>query len=125
MLLQITFDYPSEYITRVRSRYETYYHGSRYLTSITFHTNEGRYGPYEPSSLGGDPDHDYEWSLFSNDDVYCMQVKEFDYEVGGVFNGFFGTYWRDGIETIGFYMNPVPVADQSGLGRAIIPNAYC
>lgn len=123
-LKTITFNYPSEYITRVSGHYETYYHGNRYLSSITFHTNKGKHGPYEPSSLGGDPDCDHEeFNLFDSrdDDVYIDPVKKFDYEVGGEFNGFFGTYRSGGIETIGFYMKPVQVANQLGSGRSIIP----
>ncbi|KAL6525025.1 hypothetical protein OROMI_030618 [Orobanche minor] len=113
-LKTITFNYPSEYITSVSGCYETYYHGMRYLSSITFHTNKGKYGPYMPFNEGGDPDCDY-GPFLADPEEYSTQVNEFDYEVGGEFYGFFGTYWRyGGIETIGFYMKPLQVADRSG-----------
>ncbi|KAL6525023.1 hypothetical protein OROMI_030616 [Orobanche minor] len=110
-LKTITFDYPSEYITRVSGSYETYYHGKRYLSSITFDTNERKYGPYKP---------------FLSDSGVYNTVYEFDYEVGGEFYGFFGTDWRDdggGIETIGFYMKPLQVADRSGSDRATVTSS--
>ena len=85
MLLQITFDYPSEYITRVSGKYEL----PNILVSITFHTNEGTYGPFTPKNP-----------------LYNLELTDFNYEVGGKFYGFFGTYNDYFIETIGFYMKP-------------------
>lgn len=86
--LQITFDYPSEYITRISGRYR-YDLGSNYLWSITFHTNKGTYGPYLPT------------------DDRNLSVINFNYHIGGKFCGFFGTYLGNGIESIGVYMKPL------------------
>jgi len=103
-LKTITLDYPSEYITEVSGCYvgvvdldedwdpeEGFTPSRRYLGSITFHTNKGKYGPYTPTS-----------------ETIAMKPN-FNYEVGGKFNGFYGTYTSDGIETIGFYMKPLQI----------------
>ena len=112
ILLQFTFDYPSEKITRLSCCYETYYDGHRYLRSIRLHTNKCK---YEVCCLGGDPDLDND-PFFGALDEY-VTVTEFDYEVGGEFYGFFGTNWDDGIETIGFYMKPKQVVNESRSDR--------
>ncbi|KAK1390381.1 Jacalin-type lectin domain-containing protein [Heracleum sosnowskyi] len=112
-LKTITFDYPSEYITRVSGCYESYYYGYNYLCSITFHTNKGRYGPYKPSIGGGHPELDWPDESVIFDELDAIHVKKFDYEVGGEFYGFFGTQRRDGIEVMGFYMKPLQMDNQS------------
>ncbi|KAK1390380.1 hypothetical protein POM88_018558 [Heracleum sosnowskyi] len=86
----VTFDYPSEYITQISGKYRTPNAMRTFLSSITFYTNKGTYGPYAPSS-----------SYFSG----CE--SEFNYEIGGKFCGFFGTHTGDSIESIGFYMKPL------------------
>lgn len=86
---QITLDYPSEFITGISGGCQGSY-GGPYLSSITFHTNKATYGPYTP----GAPDK-------------TSQVTNFNYQVGGKFYGFFGTYKSAEIESIGFYMKPL------------------
>lgn len=101
MLLQITFDHPSEYITRISGRYRCDL-GPIYLMSITFNTNKATYGPYLPL------------------DHRNLSVIDFNFDVGGKFYGFFGTFFPNGIESIGFYMKPIEnVADQSGAGEEL------
>lgn len=121
ILLQFTFDYASEYITRVSGCYDTYYDGRRYLRSIRLHTNKRK---YEVSCSGGDPGCDLESFLFDPEE-YGTKVDEFNYEVAGEFYGFFGTCWEDGIETIGFYMKPRQVVNLSGPDRFHHANASC
>ncbi|WOG94206.1 hypothetical protein DCAR_0313499 [Daucus carota subsp. sativus] len=83
----VTLDYPSEYITRVSGKYQS----SNFLVSITFYTNKGTYGPFVPNNL--------------EKPVY--PPIEFNYEIGGKFYGFFGTYTSNEIESIGLYMKPI------------------
>lgn len=115
MLVQITFDYPSEYITRIDGGYlddDT----SKYLCSINFYTNKGRkYGPYGPGiNTDGFDLIDYE--------EMGSYVDEFNYEVGGKFWGFFGTCKSDGVESIGFYMKkPRQLPSQSRPTRSVLP----
>ncbi|KAK1390378.1 Jacalin-type lectin domain-containing protein [Heracleum sosnowskyi] len=85
----ITLDHPSEYITGISGGCQGSY-GGPYLSSITFHTNKATYGPYVPGAIDK-----------------SSLVTDFNYEVGGRFYGFFGTYRPDGIESIGFYMKPL------------------
>nr|XP_017217667.1 PREDICTED: jacalin-related lectin 3-like [Daucus carota subsp. sativus] len=86
----VTFDYPSEYITRVRGQYtDAVSPYDRYLWSITFYTNKGTYGPYVPTESINDG-----------------KFVDFNYQVGGKLCGFFGSYLGNGIETIGFYVEP-------------------
>ncbi|KAK1390379.1 Jacalin-type lectin domain-containing protein [Heracleum sosnowskyi] len=108
-LQTITFDYPSEYITRVNGAYvndET----SKKLCSITFYTNKRKYGPYGPGLC---TDH-FDLIDFQEMDSY---LDEFNYEVGGNFWGFFGTCKSKGIESIGLYMKPRQLANRSGPTR--------
>ncbi|KAL1806739.1 hypothetical protein ACET3Z_029807 [Daucus carota] len=86
----VTFDYPSEYITRVSGKYENIY-STKYLRSITFDTNRGRYGPFEAA-----PAKD------------SLEDTEFRYEVGrSKFGGFFGAFTSTGINSIGIYVKPL------------------
>lgn len=96
MLLQITFDYPAEYITRVSGKY---YQTPTRLVSVTFHTNKKMYGPF-----------------VSNTPIINNITTDFNYEIGGTFYGFFGTYTSKEIESIGFYMKPIQAqANRLGL----------
>ena len=90
LTMQVTFDYPSEYITRVSGKYENIY-STKYLRSITFDTNRGRYGPFEAA-----PAKD------------SLEDTEFRYEVGrSKFGGFFGAFTSTGINSIGIYVKPL------------------
>lgn len=86
--MQVSFDYPSEYITRVSGQYIAK-HPTSHLCSITFHTNKGTYGPYVPG-----------------EHKKGIDVRDFNYQMGGKFCGFFGSYHKDSIESIGFYFDP-------------------
>ena len=98
-LLQVNFDYPSEYITRVSGQYNDYL--GKYLRSITFHTNKGVYGPFAPGAPGAP--------------TKGLVLIDFNYQVAGKFGGFFGSYEMDSIETIGFYIDPLQkLANQPG-----------
>lgn len=93
-LLQITFDYPSEHIIKISGKYMRDF-TTQFLSCITFYTNKGTYGPYAPPPNK------------ATFDSYNFSPREFSYEIGGEFCGFFGTYKSQRIESIGFYMKPL------------------
>lgn len=107
MLVQITFDYPSEYITKIHGYYLND-EASKYLCSIYFYTNKG-------TGICTD-----DFDLIDYEDLESY-LDEFNYEVGGKFWGFYGTYKSNGIESIGLYMKPRQLANQSGPTRPVLP----
>ncbi|XP_074350152.1 inactive protein RESTRICTED TEV MOVEMENT 1-like [Apium graveolens] len=113
ILQTITFDYPSEYITKIHGCYLND-EASKYLCSIYFHTNKSKYCPYGPGICTDDFD------LMDYEDLESY-LDKFEYEVGGKFWEFYGTYKSIGIESFGFYMKPRPLASQSGPTRPVLP----
>lgn len=89
--MQITLDYPHEFITGVTGKYQVpRCGGTQHLRSITFVTNKLKYGPMEVSLK--DQGH---------------KDVEFEYNVGKQFGGFFGNIVSDGLENIGVYLKPL------------------
>ncbi|XP_059317361.1 inactive protein RESTRICTED TEV MOVEMENT 1-like [Lycium ferocissimum] len=77
----VIFDYPSEYLTSIIGSVSPWMPD---LSSITFVTNKGSYGPFGTLST---------------------EYKHFNFPIGrGLFGGFYGSTKRDGIESIGVYM---------------------
>uniref|UniRef100_A0A5B7CAJ3 Putative inactive protein RESTRICTED TEV MOVEMENT 1-like n=1 Tax=Davidia involucrata TaxID=16924 RepID=A0A5B7CAJ3_DAVIN len=84
----VKFDYPSEFLTRLSCRGYTSYCGLNYVSSITFGTNRGTYGPFGQAK--------------ESDTFY-----DFDMGQDRPFGGFYGTT-RDGrLESIGVYVRPI------------------
>ncbi|KAL6511985.1 hypothetical protein OROGR_021582 [Orobanche gracilis] len=96
----ITFDYPTEHITRFQGCYVADAE-SKYLCSIIFHTNKRKYGAYGGFCTDGD--------LIDYQDLNETGLDDFDYHVGGEFWGFIGTYKSNCVESIGLYMKPLPL----------------
>ncbi|KAK1390344.1 Jacalin-type lectin domain-containing protein [Heracleum sosnowskyi] len=84
----ITLEYPFEFINGISGFYERDY-GSKYLRSITFHTNKAKYGPFIACPANEE-----------------SEQIEFNYQVGSNFSGFFGTNLPNGVESIGIYCKP-------------------
>ncbi|KAL6542246.1 hypothetical protein OROMI_023848 [Orobanche minor] len=109
-LQTITFDYPTEHITRLEGCYVKDAE-SKNLCSIIFHTNKRKYGPIGPGICIDDFDHiDFE-------DLRETGLDDFNYQVGGVFYGFFGTYKSNCVESIGLYMKHLPLPNQTRANR--------
>ncbi|KAK1390382.1 hypothetical protein POM88_018560 [Heracleum sosnowskyi] len=87
--VSIALDYRFEFITGISGFYEDYC-GSKYLRSICFHTNKAKYGPFIASPVNKG-----------------LEQTEFSYELGSKFDGFFGTFQKYGVESIGIYGKPV------------------
>lgn len=87
--VQVKFNHPSEYITKV-SGYKS--SNNSHLCSITFGTNRGDYGPF---------------GKFTSKD------KEFVYRLGEdrQFGGFHGTADNNGVKSIGIYLKPITSLD--------------
>lgn len=80
MALQVQLSYPSEFLIRVSGKYD-----NSGVTSLTFTTNKGTYGPYG-----------------------CNASKVFDFCFGEKkqFGGFHGSFDRQGLTSIGVYVIP-------------------
>ncbi|KAL6525024.1 hypothetical protein OROMI_030617 [Orobanche minor] len=112
-LQTITFDYPTEHITRLKGCYLDDAE-SKNLCSIIFHTNKHKYGPYGLGRVISFDDVD----LFDIEELTEMELQnEFNYEVGGEFFGFFGTFKSNCVESIGLYMKPLPLPKQARASR--------
>ncbi|MCD7470770.1 hypothetical protein HAX54_010880 [Datura stramonium] len=83
----VTLDYPTEFLTSISGSFRTSY-GQSILSSISFGTNKGSYGPF------GTPSAD---------------ANKFTFQIGNYhsFGGFHGSKIRYGIESFGVYMKPI------------------
>ncbi|CAN4091230.1 unnamed protein product [Withania somnifera] len=82
----VTFDYPTEFLTSISGSLRTSY--TNVLSSISFGTNKGSYGPF------GTPSAD---------------TVKFTFQIGNYrsFGGFYGSKNGVGIMSIGVYMKPM------------------
>ncbi|MCD7470771.1 hypothetical protein HAX54_010881 [Datura stramonium] len=82
----VTFDYPTEFLTSISGSFRTSY-GWSFLSSISFGTNKGSYGPF------GTPSAD----------------ANFTFQIGNYrsFGGFHGSKNGFGVESFGVYMKPI------------------
>ncbi|KAL3328959.1 hypothetical protein AABB24_036198 [Solanum stoloniferum] len=83
----VTFDYPTEFLTSISGSFRKSY-GNSILSSISFGTNKGSYGPF------GTPTTD---------------ANKFTFKMGNYpsFGGFHGSKNHDGVESFGVYMKPI------------------
>lgn len=85
----VTFDYPTEFLTSISGSFRTSY-GDSILSSISFKTNKGSYGPF-----GTTPSADVK--------------RKFTFQIGNYpsLGGFHGSKTSHGIESFGVYMKPI------------------
>ncbi|KAH0640346.1 hypothetical protein KY285_036932 [Solanum tuberosum] len=83
----VTFDYPTEFLTSISGSFRKAY-GYSILSSISFGTNMGSYGPF------GTPTTD---------------ANKFTFKMGNYpsFGGFHGSKHHHGVESFGVYMKPI------------------
>ncbi|PHU21738.1 hypothetical protein BC332_06845 [Capsicum chinense] len=94
----IVFDYPSEFLTSIAGSSRVAEDKLSVLSSTTFVTNKGSYGPFGIPSAG---------------------AKEFNFQIGNYrsLGGFWGSINRHGIESFGVYVMPITTS----MIRSIIP----
>ncbi|XP_009762933.1 inactive protein RESTRICTED TEV MOVEMENT 1-like [Nicotiana tabacum] len=88
----VDLDYPSEFLTSISGSVQLTMNGDSFLSSISFGTNKGSYGPIGKASAAGN-------------------IYHFNYQIGNgrSIGGFHGSKCRYGIESIGVYVKTINI----------------
>ncbi|OIT22723.1 PREDICTED: inactive protein RESTRICTED TEV MOVEMENT 1-like [Nicotiana attenuata] len=90
----VDLDYPSEFLTSISASIQLTRNGDSFLSSISFGTNKGSYGPFGKASAAGN--------------IYHFN---YNYQIGNgrSIAGFHGSKCRYGIESIGVYLKTITI----------------